>query len=124
MLPVMTESQIENGRQKIWGFQPRETYHTRGLGPGDEVEVEYAWPEPFAVIRLSIVIEEIEDHGERIIIHFRDTKTRRHGRAEVFRGGPPRWGTIKFQVTKKVYQPPQPDPSDRHYFTPDGMIVL
>lgn len=121
MLPVMTEIQIENGRQKIWGRRPCGTYHTRGLGPGDEVEIEYAWPEPFAVIQLSIVIEEVEDHGERTIVYFRDTKTGQHGRAEVFRKGPPNWGIVKFQVVRKVWH--QPQPHREIFFTPGGVFV-
>ncbi len=121
MLAVMTESQIENGRQKMWGYRPRDTYHTKGLGPGDEVEIEYAWPEPFAVIRLSIVIEEVEDHGERMIIHFHDQKTGKRGRAEIFRKGPPAWGTVKFQVVRKVWH--QPQPHREIHFVPGGVYV-
>ena len=120
MLPVMCESQVENGRQRVWGYQPRETYHTKGLGPGDEIELEYIWPEPFAVIQLSIVIEEVEDHGERTIIHFRDAKGRR-GRAEVFRKGPPEWGVVKCQVVHKVWH--QPQPHREIYFTENGVFV-
>lgn len=104
--PVATTRQIRNRQLREMGITPSASYHTRGLGPGDEVLAEEVQPDPFAKVRFHAVVRQVWDHGHYVLVEVAQDGQPHPKVVLLHREGPPDWGVVEFRVTKKVYLPP------------------